>query len=64
MVEEDLSRWLEFTNRERQHELNREEIKLVAELHSKYYHPNKYHEPCTCNGSIYRRWIQDLNKLV
>jgi len=41
MVEEDLERWLDFTNR-----------------------PHSYNEPCTCNGSIYRRWIADLNKLV
>jgi len=64
MVEEDLERWLEFTNRPRQHELDSEQIKLVAELHSKYYHPDKYHVPCSCNGAIYKRWIADLNKLV
>ena len=63
MVEEDLERWLEFTNRPRQNELNKSQIELVAELHAKYY-KHKYKEPCTCNGSIYRRWIQDLNKLV
>ena len=63
MVEQDIVRWLEFTNRPKQHELNREQIKLVAELHAKYYN-HKYDEPCTCNGSIYRRWIADLNKLV
>ena len=63
MVEEDLSRWLEFTNRPRQNELNKSQIELVSELHAKYY-KHKYDEPCTCNGSIYRRWIADLNKLV
>jgi SET domain-containing protein len=61
MVEEDKERWLEFTNRP--NELNRDQIKLVAELHAKYYN-HKYDEPCTCNGSIYRRWIEDLNKLI
>lgn len=64
MVEKDLDRWLKFISRPKQNELNREEIKLVCELHSKYYHPKKYYEPCSCNGSIYRRWIQDLNRLV
>jgi len=64
MVEEDKERWLEFTNRPKQHELNRDQINLVAELHSKYYHPNNFYVPCSCNGSIYRRWIQDLNKLI
>ena len=63
MVEQDIERWLEFTNRPKQHELNRQQIKLVAELHAKYYN-HKYDEHCTCNGSIYRRWITDLNKLV
>jgi len=63
MVEEDLDRWLEFTNRPRQHELDKEQIDLVCNLHAKYYkHP--YKKPCSCNGSIYRRWIEDLNKLV
>ena len=63
MVEEDLVRWLELVNRPKQHELNRSEIELVAELHAKYYN-HKYEVPCSCNGSIYRRWIKDLNKLV
>lgn len=63
MVEEDKERWLEFTNRPRQHELNKSQIELVAELHAKYY-KHKYNEPCTCNGSIYKRWISDLNKLI
>jgi hypothetical protein len=63
MVEEDLERWLEFTNRPRQHEINREEMELIARLHSIHYNHN-YHVPCSCNGSIYRRWIADLNKLV
>jgi len=64
MVEKDLERWLEFTNRPRQHELNRDQINLVAELHSKFYHPNKFFVPCSCNGAIYKKWIADLNKLV
>ena len=64
MVEKDLQRWYKFLGRPRPHELNREEIKLVAELHSKYYHPNKYYEPCSCNGKIYKQWINDLNQLI
>ena len=63
MVEEDLERWSELVNRPKQHELNRSQIELVAELHAKYYN-HKYEVPCSCNGSIYRRWIKDLNKLV
>ena len=63
MVEEDLERWVELVNRPKQHELNRSQIELVAELHAKYYN-HKHEVPCSCNGSIYRRWIKDLNKLV
>jgi len=64
MVEEDKERWLEFTNRPKQNELDKQQIQLVAELHSKYYHPKNFYIPCSCNGAIYRRWIADINKLV
>jgi hypothetical protein len=63
MVEEDLERWLEFTNRPKQNEINREEMELIARLHSIYY-KHKFNIPCSCNGKIYKRWIQDINKLV
>lgn len=63
MVEKDLQKWYKFLGRPRPNELNREEIKLVAELHAKYY-GHKYHEPCTCNGSIYKKWIHELNQLI
>ena len=36
MVEEDKEKWLEFTNRPKQHELKRQQIELVAEQHAKY----------------------------
>ena len=45
MVEEDLERWLELVNRPKQHELNRSQIELVAELHAKYYN-HKHEVPC------------------
>lgn len=63
MVEEDLEKWLEFTNRPKQNDLDKEQIDLVCNLHAKYY-KHSFKKPCTCNGAIYRRWIQDLNKLV
>jgi hypothetical protein len=63
MVEKDLERWLEFVSRPKQHEINRKEMELIARLHSHYY-KHRYEVPCSCNGAIYRRWIQDLNKLV
>ena len=61
MVEKDRKKWEKFLNRKNQSELNRQQIKLVARLHSElYYH--KYSEPCTCNGKIYRSWIEEINK--
>ena len=63
MVEEDIDKWLEFTNRPKQNDLDKEQIDLVCNLHAKYY-KHSFKKPCTCNGAIYRRWIQDLNKLV
>ena len=54
MVEEDKKRWVEFTNRKKQNEINRDQIELICELHAKYY-KHKYNEPCTCNGSIYKK---------
>ena len=63
MVEEDLQKWLKFINRPRQHELDSEQIDLVCNLHAKYY-KHAFKRPCTCNGSIYRIWIKDLNKLI
>jgi len=63
MVEEDKKRWVEFTNRKKQNELNRDQIELICELHAKYY-KHKYNEPCTCNGSIYKKWIAELNKIA
>ena len=63
MVEEDKKRWVEFTNRKKQNEINRDQIELICELHAKYY-KHKYNEPCTCNGSIYKKWIAELNKIA
>ena len=68
MVEEDLERWLDFkANAYPFENLTKEQettyIKLICELHSIYY-KHRYQIPCTCNGSIYKRWIADLDKLV
>ena len=62
MVEEDKILWKAFLERERQHEIDRKEIELIARLHSELYR-HKYEEPCTCNGSIYRKWIGEINKI-
>lgn len=42
--------------------LSVEEVKLVSELHSKYF-KHKYHVPCSCNPKNIIRWIDDLNKI-
>ena len=62
MVEEDRILWKAFLEREKQHEINREEIKLIARLHSELYR-HKYSEPCTCTASIYKKWIAEINKI-
>ena len=59
--EKDRKEWKKFLNRKNQSELNRTEIKLVARLYSELYNV-KYSEPCTCNGRIYKSWIEQINK--
>ena len=61
MVEKDRKEWKKYLNRKNQSELNRTEIKLVARLYSELYNV-KYSEPCTCNGRIYKSWIEQINK--
>ena len=42
--------------------LSVKEVKLVSQLHAKYYkHP--YHVPCSCNPKTIIKWIDDLNKI-
>ena len=62
MEELDKIEWQEF-RASVNNVLNREQFDLICQFHAKYY-KHKYNEPCTCNGSIYKRWIEDLNKLV
>ena len=62
MVEEDIILWKAFLERERQHEIDRQEIELIARLHAELYR-HKYEEPCTCNGSIYRKCNREINKI-
>lgn len=41
-------------------QLDPQEVKLIAELHSKYYkHP--YHIPCSCNPKLVVKWIDEIN---
>ncbi len=39
-----------------------EEVKLVAQLHAKYY-KHHYHTPCSCNPKTIIKWIDDINKI-
>lgn len=41
--------------------MSNEDFKIMCRLHSKYLNNNKYHEPCTCNKRIVRKWIEQLN---
>ena len=40
--------------------LSVEEVKLIAELHAKYY-KHTYHVPCSCNPKTIIKWIDDIN---
>ena len=64
MVEKDLEKWYKFLGRPRPNELNREEIKLVAELHAKYY-GHKYHSRLQVVMVLFiKKWITELHRLV
>ena len=44
--------------------MSNEDFKIMCKLHSKYFN-HKYSEPCTCNKSMLRNWIEQLNnKLI
>lgn len=42
--------------------LSVDEVKLISELHAKYF-KHKYHTPCSCNPKTIIRWIDDINKI-
>jgi len=62
MVKEDRILWEAFLNRKKQNEIDRQQIELIARLHSQLY-KHKYNVPCTCNGKIYNQWIAEINKV-
>ena len=62
MVKEDRILWEAFLNRKKQNEIDRQQIELIARLHSELY-KHKYNEPCTCSGKIYNQWIAEINKV-
>jgi hypothetical protein len=42
--------------------LSVDEVKLIAQLHAKYF-KHTYHTPCSCNPKTIIRWIDDINKI-
>ena len=42
--------------------LSVEEVKLIAQLHAKYF-KHQYHVPCSCNPKTIIKWIDELNKV-
>ena len=63
MVKEDLKKWKEFQQRKKQNVVERDGIELICRLHAEIFN-HKYEEPCSCNGRIYRGWIEDINKHI
>jgi len=44
--------------------MSNEDFKTMCRLHAKYFN-HKYHQPCTCNKTRLRQWINQLNdKLI
>jgi len=39
-----------------------EEVKLIAQLHAKYF-KHTYYVPCSCNPKTIIKWIDDINKI-
>jgi len=62
MVKEDRILWEAFLNRKKQNEIDRQQIELIARLHSELY-KHKYNEPCTCSNKIWNQWIAEINKV-
>jgi hypothetical protein len=61
MNKDDILIWQDFKENVR-NKLTPEYRKILCELHAKYFN-HRYYEPCTCNGKIYKQWINQLNKL-
>jgi len=57
----DRDNWKQF-KAEVKDKLNKEQYKLLCELHAKYY-KHKYSEPCSCNPKRLIQWIADIDKI-
>tara|TARA_Y100000114_G_scaffold113537_1_gene107455 strand:+ start:41 stop:250 length:210 start_codon:yes stop_codon:yes gene_type:complete len=61
MDEKEIKLWTKFKS-VKSNSINKEEQKLIAGLHSKYFN-HSYWLPCGCNPKDWNRWISDLNTL-
>ncbi len=61
MESKDKEKWAEF-NSKTSDTLSVPEVKLISELHAKYF-KHKYYVPCSCNPKTIVSWIKDLNKI-
>ena len=41
--------------------MSNEDFKTMCRLHAKYFN-HKYYQPCTCNKTRLRQWINQLNE--
>ena len=57
----DRDNWKQF-KAEVKDKLNKDQYKLLCELHAKYY-KHKYSEPCSCNPKRLIQWIADIDKI-
>ena len=57
----DRDNWKQF-KAEVKDKLNKEQYKLLMQLHSKYYN-HKYVELCSCNPARLVQWIADIDKI-
>jgi hypothetical protein len=61
MEELDRKDWYQFRSKNTTR-VSRQEIKMIAELHSKYFN-HKYKVPCSCSPKDLQKWVDDLNKI-
>lgn len=57
----DRDKWKQF-KAEVKDKLNKEQYKLLMQLHSKYYN-HKYVDLCSCNPARLVQWIADIDKI-
>ena len=57
----DRDNWKQF-KAEVKDKLNKEQYKLLMQLHSKYYN-HKYVDLCSCNPARLIQWIADIDKI-